>query len=105
MTKDFHTHIRRTLRIPAAPLSSRIETIGGPLMKNETRIKACSKQIIHTIRIPGFLYQQAWIGKEMSRQGFTPDETEKSITFLIDKGILKDTEAGLILITSHDNLK
>jgi putative mRNA 3-end processing factor len=100
MTKDFHNHVRRTLRIPAAPLSSRIETINGPLMKNETRIKACSKQITQTIRIPGFLYQQAWIVKEMGRQGFTPDETENSIRFLIDKGIFKETEAGIILNTT-----
>jgi hypothetical protein len=97
MTKDFHKHVKRSLGIPAAPLSSRVETIRGPLMKNENRIQACSRQIVRTVRIPGFVYQPGWLVKEMSRQGFTPNETENSIEFLIEKGILKGTSDGVHL--------
>ena len=67
-------------------------------MNNETRIKACSKQIVNTIRIPGFLYQHRWVVKEMGRRGFSPDETENSIQFLIDKRILEGTDEGLLLV-------
>jgi len=97
ITQDFHKHVRRTLRIPAAPLSSKIETVRGPLMNNEARVKACSRQIIRTIRIPGFIYQQSWLIKEMGRRGFTPLETENSIKYLKEKTVLKETDEGLIL--------
>jgi len=97
MTKDFHKHVKRSLGIPAAPLSSRVETIDGPLMTNENRIHACSHQIVRTVRIPGFVYQPGWLVKEMSRRGFTPNETENSIEFLIEKGILKGTSDGVHL--------
>ncbi len=97
MTKDFHNHVKRSLGVPAAPLSSRVETIRGPLMKNENRIQACSRQIVRTVRIPGFVYQPGWLVKEMGRQGFTPNETENSIEFLIEKGILKGTSDGVHL--------
>ncbi|MBD3205959.1 hypothetical protein GF319_06405 [Candidatus Bathyarchaeota archaeon] len=100
ITQDFHKHVKRTLRIPAAPLSSKIETIRGPLMNNEAKVRACSRQIVRTIRIPGFLYQQSWLVKEMGRRGFTPLETENSIQYLKEKGVLKETVEGLILVKS-----
>jgi putative mRNA 3-end processing factor len=97
MTKDFYQHVKNSLGIPAAPLTSRVETIMGPLMSNESRIKACSRQIVRTVKIPGFFYQPSWLAKEMSRQGFTPGETENSIEYLVDRGILRGTEDGVCL--------
>ncbi|MFC1803806.1 hypothetical protein ACFL0D_07560 [Thermoproteota archaeon] len=96
-TKDFHNHVRKRLGIAASPLTNRIETINGPKISNEVRIRACSKQIINTIKIPGFIYQPNWLMTEMSRRGFTPSETENSIEFLIERGILKDTPEGVSL--------
>jgi len=66
-------------------------------MKNEHRVRACSRQIVRTVRIPGFVYQPGWLVKEMSRRGFTPNETENSIDLLIEKGILRGTEGGVCL--------
>jgi len=97
MTKDFYKHVKNSLGIPAVPLTSRVETIMGPLMSNESRIKACSRQIVRTIKIPGFFYQPSWLVREMSRQGFTPGETENSIEFLVERGILRGTEDGVCL--------
>jgi putative mRNA 3-end processing factor len=97
MTKDFYKHVKNSLGIPAAPLTNRVETIMGPLMSNESRIKACSRQIVRTIKIPGFFYQPSWLVREMSRQGFTPGETENSIEFLVERGILRGTEDGVCL--------
>ena len=96
-TKDFHNHVRKTLGIAAAPLTARMETISGPKMSNEARITACSRQIVRTVRIPGFIYQPAWLVKEMSRQGFSPSETEGSIDYLIERGVLKGTPEGVRL--------
>jgi len=96
-TKDFHNHVRKRLGIPASPLTSRIETINGPKMSNEVRIRACSKQIINTIKIPGFFYQPSWLVNEMTRRGFSPSETENSISFLIERGILKNSPDGVCL--------
>jgi Cft2 family RNA processing exonuclease len=96
-TKDFHNHVRKRLGIAASPLTNRIETINGPKMSNAVRIRACSKQVINTIKIPGFVYQPSWLVTEMSRRGFTPSETENSIEFLIERGILKDTPDGVSL--------
>ncbi len=96
-TKDFHKHIRKQLEIPASPLTSRIETVNGPKMNNAVRIRACSKQIVKTVRIPGFMYQPSWLVNEMSRRGFTKSETENSIEFLIERGILKNSPEGVTL--------
>ena len=97
MTKDFYQHVKNRLDIPAAPLSSRSETIMGPFIKNENRVYACSKQIVRAVRIPGFVYRPGWLIKEMSRQGFSPMETENSIDYLIEKGILRGIEDGVAL--------
>jgi putative mRNA 3-end processing factor len=97
MTRDFYQHVKNRLDIPAAPLSNRVETVMGPLIKNENRIYACSRQIVRAVRIPGFVYRPGWLIREMSRQGFTPMETENSIDYLIEKGILKGAEEGVAL--------
>jgi len=97
MTKDFYKHVKSRLGVPAAPLTSRVETIAGPQMSNESRIKACSSQIVRTIKIPGFIYQPSWLVREMSRQGFTPGETENSIEYLIERGVLRGAEGGVCL--------
>lgn len=96
-TKDFHNHVRKRLGIAASPLTDRIETINGPKVSNEVRIRACSKQIISTIKIPGFVYQPSWLVTEMTRRGFSPSETEYSIDFLIERGILVGTPDGVLL--------
>lgn len=96
-TKDFHDHVRKRLGISASPLTNRIETVDGPKLSNEVRIKACSKQLINTIKIPGFIYQSNWLINEMSRRGFSPSETENSIEFLIERGVLKNSNEGLYL--------
>jgi hypothetical protein len=96
-TKDFHNHVRKRLGIAASPLTDRVETINGPKMSNEVRIRACSKQIISTIKIPGFVYQPSWLITEMTRRGFSPSETENSIGFLIERGILVSTPDGVQL--------
>jgi hypothetical protein len=97
MTKDFYKHVKNRLGIPAAPLTSRVETTMGPLMSNESRIKACSHQIIQTIKIPGFFYQLPWLVREMSRHGFTRGETENSVLYLVDRGVLLGTDDGVCL--------
>jgi len=97
MTKDFHNHVRKRLGIAASPLTTRIETINGPKMSNEVRIRACSKQIINTIKIPGFIYQPSWLITEMTRRGFSPSETESSIGYLVERGILKNVPEGVQL--------
>ena len=96
-TKDFHNHVRKRLGIAASPLTSRIETINGPKLSNEVRIRACSKQIINAVKIPGFIYQPSWLITEMNRRGFSPSETESSIDFLIERGVLKGTSDGIQL--------
>lgn len=97
MTKDFHNHVRKRLGIAASPLTTRIETVNGPKMSNEIRIRACSKQIINTIKIPGFIYQPSWLITEMTRRGFSPSETENSIEYLVERGILNNTPEGVQL--------
>jgi putative mRNA 3-end processing factor len=96
-TKDFHNHVRKRLGIAASPLTIRIETVDGPKMSNEVRVRACTKQIINTIKIPGFVYQPSWLITEMTRRGFTPSETESSIDYLIERGILRGSSDGVQL--------
>jgi putative mRNA 3-end processing factor len=96
-TKDFHIHVRKRLGIDAAPLTNRFETLKGTMINSDIRIKACSRQIINTIKIPGFIYKPSWLKTEMKRRGFSLNETENSIDFLIERGILKGTREGVQL--------
>ena len=98
MTRDFHKHVKRVLGINAKPLTGVEETIQGPLVSGESRIRACSSQILRTIRIPGFVYTPSWLVKEMARRGFTRTETENSIGFLIEKGVLAEGDEGVRLV-------
>lgn len=97
ITKDFHKNVTKTLGIPSSPLTSTIQTINGPKLGNEARYRACSKQIIRIVKIPGFVYHENWLIKEMGRQGFTKDETVKAISFLMDRGVLKGSHDGISL--------
>ncbi len=98
MTRDFHKHVKRVLGIDAKPLTGVEETIQGSLVSGESRIRACSSQILRTIRIPGFVYTPSWLVKEMARRGFTRTETENSIGFLIEKGVLAEGDEGVRLV-------
>jgi putative mRNA 3-end processing factor len=97
ITKDFHKHVRKTLGIPSSPLTNSIQTVHGLKISNEAKIKACSKQIIRAVRIPGFVYQLSWLVNEMKRQGFTQEETEKSVDYLIDRGVFSGTREEISL--------
>ena len=97
ITKDFHKHVKKTLGIPSSPLTTTIQTISGPKLTNEARYRACSEHLIRIVKIPGFIYQQNWLIKEMRRQGFTQDETEKAISFLLEKEVLKSSYDGISL--------
>ena len=100
ITKDFHEYVKKRLKIDAKPISSREESIHGTVTRKEVRMKACYDQLIRTVRIPGFEYTSPWLVKEMARKGFTRNETESALKFLVDRKILEATQSG-IRINQH----
>jgi hypothetical protein len=95
MTKEFPEYVRKKLGIDARPLSAKEETLNGTVQRGETRIKACANQFLRTIRIPGFEYSNAWLEREMAKQGYSSGETEETLDFLVLRGILVKTENGV----------
>ena len=95
MTRDFPEYVRKKLGVDARPLSAKEETLNGTVQRGETRIKACTNQILRTIRIPGFEYGTAWLEREMTKQGYSSGETEETLGFLVSRGILVRTEKGV----------
>jgi hypothetical protein len=95
MTRDFHGYVQRKLGIEAHPLTSHEETMSGQVHQNENRLKACTGQLMKTLRIPGFEYSSGWLVREMSARGFTRGETESSIDHLVRHGVLMRTEKGV----------
>ncbi|MFP3951950.1 MAG: MBL fold metallo-hydrolase RNA specificity domain-containing protein [Candidatus Bathyarchaeia archaeon] len=89
MTREFPKLIRKQLGIDAKPLTSREETARGTVYDNNQRIRICSGHLMRTIRIPGFVYTRSWLVKEMGRRGFTKKETQRSLDYLLERGILK----------------
>ena len=95
MTRDFPEYIRKKLGVDAHPLSAKEETLNGTVQRGETRIKACTNQLLRTIRIPGFEYGTAWLERQMAKQGYSSGETEETLGFLVSRGILARTEKGV----------
>ena len=97
MTKGFAEYVRKRLGIDAGPLTSREETIHGPVTRGELRMKVCYEQLLRTVRIPGFEYTSPWLVKEMARKGFTRSETEGALAHLVDRRVLELTTSGVRL--------
>jgi Cft2 family RNA processing exonuclease len=97
MTRGFAEYVRKRLDIDAGPLTSREETIHGPVTRGDLRMKVCYEQLIRTVRIPGFEYTSPWLVKEMARRGFTRSETEAALAHLVDRRVLELTASGIRL--------
>ena len=97
MTRGFADYVRKRLGIDARQLTSREETLMGPVSRGEMRMKACHEQLLRTVRIPGFEYTAPWLVKEMARRGFTRSETEAALSHLVDLKLLDTTSKGVRL--------
>ncbi len=97
MTRDFPNYVRQKLGIDARPLTTREETLAGPVNRGENRMRACCDQLIRTVRIPGFVYTNSWLVKEMARKGFTRSETEAALEYLLERKVLTGGESGVAL--------
>ena len=97
MTRGFPEYVRKRLKIDARHLTSREETMMGPVSHGETRMKACVEQLVRAIKIPGFEYTSPWLVKEMARRGFTRSETETALRHIIERKIVEQTLTGVRL--------
>jgi Cft2 family RNA processing exonuclease len=97
LTKGFADYVRRRLGIDAKPLTSREETLMGPVTRGEIRMKACYEQMLRSVRIPGFEYTSPWLMKEMARRGFTRGETEAALRHLLERKVFIETSSGVKL--------
>lgn len=88
MTKEFPEYVRKKLNIDARALTTKEETLNGTVQRGESRIKACTNQMLRTIKIPGFEYSSPWLQREMVKQGYSSSETEDTLDFLVSRGIL-----------------
>jgi len=97
MTKEFPEYVRKKLNIDAHSLTTKEETLNGTVQRGESRIKACTNQMLRTIKIPGFEYSSPWLQREMVKQGYSSSETEDTLDFLVSRGILvrKDNSVKL----------
>jgi Cft2 family RNA processing exonuclease len=97
MTRGFANYVKKRLGIDAGPLTKRQETLMGPVSQAEMRRKACAKHIVRAVRIPGFVYTEPWMVREMARRGFSKGETEAALRHLIEVRVLKATSNGVSL--------
>jgi hypothetical protein len=52
---------------------------------------------VRAVRIPGFVYTEPWMVREMARRGFSKGETEAALKHLIDVGVFESTSTGVQL--------
>jgi putative mRNA 3-end processing factor len=97
MTKDFPSYISKKLGIEAKPLTGQREGQKGQLVSTDNRIKACTSQVLRTIRIPGFEYTRTWLIKEMTRVGYNMSETEITLDYLVSCKVLVANENSVML--------
>ena len=97
MTRGFADYVKKRLGIDAGPLTKRQETLMGPVSQVEMRRKACAEHIVRAVRIPGFIYTEPWMVREMARRGFSKGETEAALKHLLKVGVLEATSNGVSL--------
>jgi hypothetical protein len=81
--------VKKNLGVDARPLTVREETLMGTVTKSEGRARACCEQLLSAVRIPGFVYMNSWLVKEMSRRGFARSETEEALKQLTERGVME----------------
>jgi Cft2 family RNA processing exonuclease len=97
ITRGFNSYVRKRLGIDTRPLTTRQETLMGPVSRVEIRARACQEQLLGTIRIPGFEYASPWLVREMARRGFNRRETETALQRLLENGLLVPSKSGVKL--------
>ena len=97
MTRGFAAYVKKRLGIDAGPLTAHRGTLMGPMSHGETRRKACAEHIVRAVRIPGFVYTEPWMVREMARRGFSKGETEAALKHLVDVGVFEPTSTGVRL--------
>jgi putative mRNA 3-end processing factor len=97
MTRNFPEYVRKKMGIDAKQLTSRYETISGPVYEDASRVRFCSSHIVRMVKIPGFVYNQNWLVKELGRRGFSKKEVQNSLESLIHQDILKVSDDGFCI--------
>jgi putative mRNA 3-end processing factor len=97
MTKEFPEYVRKKLNIDARSLTTKEEALNGTVQRGESRIKACTNQMLRTIKIPGFEYSSNWLQREMVKQGYSSSETDDTLDFLVSRGVLVRKENNVKL--------
>ena len=88
--KTMASQIEKNLGIEARPLRL-IPNVIVP-QNDENRIKACEREILKVIKIPGFVYSKRWIVTEMDNHKFSEFEIMESLERLTRKGVLRHIE-------------
>ena len=94
LTRDFHHHISKRLGVSASPLTSRAESVEGPIYSNEAKVMACARQLKEVLKM-GYVYPHSWLAREMERKGFTAEETHSALDLLLVHGVVSDSSEGV----------
>jgi len=89
----FANQVEKQLRIEARPLDL-IPTKFLPDPPN-AKVKSCMKEILKTIRMPGFVYSKSWISGEMRALGFLENEINEAMNRLTRRGTLRASKNSL----------
>ena len=83
----FANQVQKELGIEARPL--KLIPTRFVLEPAEPRVRSCMKEILRAIKMPGFIYSEKWINKEMRSLGFSDHEALEALDRLTRTGILR----------------
>jgi len=83
----FANQVEKRLGIEARPLDLISTTFVSPPEK--LKVKSCMKEILKTLRMPGFGYSKRWIREEMKSLGFPDRDVNEALDRLTRRGLLR----------------
>jgi len=83
----FANQVEKRLGIEARPLNL-ISTKFVPELE-KPRIKSCMKEVLKSLKMPGFIYSRGWISEEMRSLGFLDHEVAEALDMLTRRGLVR----------------
>jgi len=82
--------VQKHLGVEARPLD--LIPTSFVLQTENPKVTACMKEILKTLRMPGFGYSKKWIMEELKSSGFSDHEIEEALDRLTRRGLLRTSK-------------
>jgi len=92
--RSFSRRVMEDLGVYGAPLRDLRSLV---LRRDLRRVGVCEGEILNLVRMPGFVYSEEWIVKQLSSMGFSRPEVSEALSNLVSTGLVRRVGSGYTL--------